>query len=128
MPTGVLFFYCLKENTNASRTNKQRRKCAILFILSAKKINTIMSTKKITISSVLIGSLFGSIHGGHYAFAYGPLEPRIKLHKFDEFLETKEIDDRSILSEKKRFLASRSTPIRAGPLLRSKSYAGQALL
>jgi hypothetical protein len=74
-----------------------------------------MSTKKLTVSSILVGSLFGSIHGGHYAFAYGPMEPRIKLHKFDEFLEEKEIDDHSVLFEKKRFLASRSTPIRAGP-------------
>jgi hypothetical protein len=74
-----------------------------------------MSTKKLTVSSVLIGSLFGSVNGGHYAFAYGPMEPRIKLHRFDAFLAGKEDDEHVILSEKKRFLASRSKRIRAGP-------------
>ena len=77
-----------------------------------------MNSKKMTVSSVLLGSILGSVSGGHYAFAYGPLEPRIKLRGFDEFLKEKETADRSFLSEKKRLLASRSVPIRAGPLLR----------
>ena len=70
-----------------------------------------------TISSLLVDSLFGSVHQGRYAFAYGPLESRIKLYKFDEFLKEKETGDPSVLSEKKRFLSSRSIPIRAGPPL-----------
>jgi hypothetical protein len=98
--------------------------------LAIKNKNTAMNTKKLTVSSILVDSLFGSVHGGHYAFAYGPMEPRIKLHKFDEFLKEKEIDDRSVLSEKKRFLSSRSIPIRAGPRFTlnnlSKNYVGQA--
>lgn len=74
-----------------------------------------MSTKKLTISSVLLGSLFGSVHGGHYAFVYGPTEPRIKIHRFNEFLAGKEKDGHTALSEKKRFLAYRGTRVRDGP-------------
>ncbi len=74
-----------------------------------------MSTNKLTVSSILIGSLFGSVHGGHYAFAYGPIEPRIKLHRFDDFLAEKEATNDNFFTEKKRFLSSRARRIRAGP-------------
>jgi hypothetical protein len=75
-----------------------------------------MTTNKLKVSSILTNSLFGSALGGEYVFTYGPLEPRIKLHKFSEFLDKKANEKRVSFFEKNRFLSSRSKRIRAGPL------------